>query len=58
MDSGHHVFADRFYTGLDLVKFLGEKEMYYTGTVNVFQMLSAEICRNLNSAVPGIEILA
>ena len=35
MDSGHHVFADRFYTGLDLVKFLGEKEMYYTGTVNV-----------------------
>lgn len=33
IDRGHHIFADRFYTTYNLVKFLKDNSFYYTGTV-------------------------
>ena len=35
LDDGHHVFSDRYYTSLDVSKYLAEeKNMYFTGTLN------------------------
>ena len=31
--SGHHVFADRFYTTYSLLQYLTDKKYFYTGTV-------------------------
>ena len=33
--SGHHIFADRYYTSLPLVESLQEKRHNYTGTLNI-----------------------
>lgn len=33
LGSGHHVFADRYYTTHNLILYLTEHDMYYTGTV-------------------------
>jgi hypothetical protein len=32
--TGHHIFADRYYTTAALVRHLLEKKIYYTGTLN------------------------
>ena len=31
--SGHHVFADRFYTTYSLLQYLTDKKYFYTGTI-------------------------
>ena len=43
---GYHVFADRFYTTMNLVEYLTEKEIYYTGT---FQGNRRRFPKQLNS---------
>ncbi|KAI8771552.1 piggyBac transposable element-derived protein 4-like [Biomphalaria glabrata] len=35
LQSGHHIFADRYYTSTDLLEYLTQKRFYYTGTVNL-----------------------
>ena len=33
LDTGHHVFADRYYTSYELLKFMRDKSFHYTGTL-------------------------
>ena len=33
LGSGHHIFADRFYTTYSLLQYLTDKKYFYTGTV-------------------------
>ena len=35
LNSAHHIFADRFYTGMELIEYLVAKGYNYTGTLNV-----------------------
>lgn len=35
LDPGHHIFADRYYTSYQLLKYLMEKSYYYTGTLQM-----------------------
>jgi hypothetical protein len=35
LGKGHHVYADRYYTTHALIKFLIEKNTFYTGTLNI-----------------------
>ena len=35
LGTGHHIFADRYYTTHKLLQFLSSRKQYYTGTLNL-----------------------
>ncbi|GFO32328.1 PiggyBac transposable element-derived protein 4 [Plakobranchus ocellatus] len=35
LEKGHHIYADRFYTSMPLLRYLADKGFHYTGTVDV-----------------------
>ena len=55
--SGHHVYADRYYTTHSLIEYLTSKRTYYTGTLMANHKYFPEAIKNPQNKAHGMNIL-